>query len=312
MSKNLKLGLVLIALILVSIALFFVENKSISRSFDQDVFTIVDTASIEGIRIDKQGVDIRRTNDGKSWLLNDSLAIDPSLIDILFVIMSQVQVQRPVSTLNLEEIKRDLIDKGKKVVFNLGDKTLTLYTGGNASKTKSYFANEDLNEVFIVEIPGYNNYLSGIFELTKGQWRSRRLFNSNWRSLQVLEIDYEVGDDLNIRFKDRFFEVEGVSQPDSTLLADYINQFENFKLNDYLEAGNHSRYDSLLSTKEIALLRIQDIDVSKNKTFKVYPIIRGENFYLLVDAQEQMIVIDQKRVERILKRPQDFLVQEYD
>ena len=159
-----------------------------------------------------------------------------------------------------------------------------------------------------MEIPGYNNYISGIFELTENQWRDRVLFSTTWRSLQSLNIDYiESEEDLDIFFDEKFLTVKGVNKLDTTSLMDYIGQYQYFQINDFLEKGKYKKYDSLFQTKHMAVVTINDIDTSKNRKLEVYPLMEGENFYLLTDEKEEMMVIDRKRMENILSKKAQFI-----
>ncbi|MGL1889502.1 MAG: DUF4340 domain-containing protein [Reichenbachiella sp.] len=310
MSKIQKLSIFLGVLICVSIGLHLFSGREATQSFDKSLFMAGDTSLIQSINIEFKGqeVEISRTSDG--WKIDGDKRVDPSLIDVFNAIVSQVTVLRPVSPLNFEEIKEDLVSKGRKVTIETVSGSSTFYVGGNSQKTQSYFATKDLTDIYLVGIPGYNHYLSGVFELNKGQWRSRTLFNSNWRTMQSLELRYLGAPDdlLSIKFDGTFFAVNGVLTADSLSTVNYINQFENFQLNDYLEAGVYPTYDSLKQTAPFAELVIQDIDSDYNKSFVIYPKMKGEQFYLFVSKAGEMIVLDEKRVKNILKKPYDFHV----
>ncbi|SHJ73606.1 hypothetical protein SAMN04488028_1011063 [Reichenbachiella agariperforans] len=306
MSKVQKLGGVLLVLVLISSVLFLFDGRGGSDQIDRDRFVIADTAAIDAIHIQSTDQDIHVVRQGDTWTLNDTLAIDPSLMQITNSIMSQVTVQRPVSQLNKAEVRQQLEKTGQKVTISLGDERRTFYTGGNLQKTQSYFADEELKEVYLVGIPGYHHYIPGIFELTLNQWRDRLLFDSNYRSIQEWTIDYAKGVDLKMEFEDRFFSIAGVQQIDTAALMSYFNGFEQFQLNDYLSPGKYPRYDSLLTTAPIAHLSLTDIDQRKNRVLDIYAKIPGERFYLYSDANKEMIVVDEKRTEALLKSPSQF------
>lgn len=305
MTKVQQLSAVLAALILTSILLFVFDGKGESETIDRDIFLVADTASIQGLSIQIAQTQIHLKQTDGVWTVNDSMTADPSVIRLLKMIMSQVKVQRPISPMNAEEIAQSLLQSGRKVEFNLGGESLSFYAGGNINKTQSYFASDDLKEVYLVGIPGYSNYLSGIFELSTNQWRDRILFNSDYRSIQSLTLSYP-DQALEIDFKDRFFEVSGVQQIDTVALMNYLNGFEGFLLNDYLTKGSFPKYDSLVDTVPIARLRLEDIDQSKNRDLKIHAKIPGELFYLLTNAKNEMIVVDERRASALLKTAQDF------
>jgi len=101
--------------------------------------------------------------------------------------------------------------------------------------------------------------------------------------------------------------VKGVSKLDTTLLMDYIGQYQYFQINDFLEKGKYKKYDSLFQTDHMAVITINDIDRSKNRKLQVYPLMKGENFYLLTDEKQEMMVIDSKRMDNLLSKKAQFI-----
>ncbi|PIB36032.1 hypothetical protein BFP72_11810 [Reichenbachiella sp. 5M10] len=299
MSKVQKLTGILALLIIVSAALFYFDGEE-RDSFDRSIFAIEDTASVSSIVIQgPQGLlQVQRQRGG--WQLNDTLLADPALIKVVFSIMQQVRVQRPVSQLNLERIQKSLRESGQKISVVANGETNEWYAGGDLSKSQAYFGDESLSQVYLVGIPGYNHYVSGVFELTPNQWRDRLLFDSNFRSLQELNISYADGESLKIDFEDRFFKVNALEHIDTTQLMTYINGLEKFQLNDYLTPGDYPRYDSLAKTMPVARLILRDIDERKNRDLEVYAKIPGERFYLLTNRSGDRIVVDQERLNSLL------------
>lgn len=308
MKKLSKHIAVLAALICLSISLVVMDNTDSSGYSRFDRFMLTDTASVISIMVVSARDSVFVDRSSGKWIVDQSFATDPAVIRIFNAIMSQVKAMRPVSTMNHDEIKKDLLNRGQKVELVTADGNKVFYCGGDLRKTKSYFANETLEEIYIVGIPGYQNYLTGIFELTSNQWRDRTMFNSGWRTIQSLTISYKKrsGDNLGVYFEDRSLRVQGVDKLDTVGLMTYVKQFENFQLNDYLDKGQFARYDSLLDVEPKATLEIKDINSDHNALFAIYPKIPGERFNLFVSEEGQMVVIDEERTEQLLASPRDF------
>ncbi|MEO9802478.1 MAG: hypothetical protein ABJF04_04485 [Reichenbachiella sp.] len=303
MTRIKKLSFVLIGLLVVSFMLSWVGNKDRVSSFDKSLFAIADTTQIRGIIIESNGQTISIKRGEEQWSLNDTYRVDPQLVYLSQRILNAVQTQRPVSPSNFVAIKSDLQESGRLINVELSDgQSKKFYAGGNAAKTTAYFGNEDLTEIFSVAIPGYKSYLSGIFELSLNQWRDRVLFASDWRTIQDLNINYTdpTQPDLTIFFDNKFLAVKEVDLLDTATLMNYLQPMGFFQVNDYLDKGNFTRYDSLLAVEPIAELTLKDIDSSKNSTLIIYPKIPGERFYLLTDESDEMIVVDQQRMEKLL------------
>lgn len=313
MTKVKKLSAIFISLLIVSVILHFAGRRERKVSADKSLFAVADTTQIAQLTITKGGQTIKVIRGEGKWTLNDQYKTDPQLVYLFQRILNAVETQRPVSRSNFEDIKAALEMDGRKIeiAFTNGQ-TKTFYAGGNQAKSTAYFANEDLSKIFIVVIPGYKTYVSGIFELTLNQWRDRTLFSSNWRTLQDLTIDYTDQDrsDLNIAFTGKFLSVSSVNKLDTAALMNYLQPLENFQLNDYLEKGSFPRYDSLLETTPLAQISVKDINKSNNLDLTVFNKIEGERFYLLTNDSKEMIVVDQGRMESIMTQPSAFVRQE--
>lgn len=309
MTKIKKLSFIFVGLLVVSLALNWVGNKEKISSSDKLLFAIADTTQISVLTITSKADTITIKREDNQWTLNGQYHVDPQLVYLSQRILSAVQTQRPVSRSNFEGIKSELVSSGRQVRIELSNgRSKTFYAGGNAAKTTAYFGKEDLSEIYTVSIPGYKSYLSGIFELSLNQWRDRVLFASSWRTIQKLSIDYTAPEkrDLSISFDNSFLKVESIAKLDTTVLMKYLQPLEYFQLNDYLDSGSFPRYDSLLEVEPLAKLTLEDIDISKNSLLTVFPIINGERFYLLTDESNQMIVVDQQRMDNLLAEPSLF------
>lgn len=309
-KRTIRLSATLFILISISCLLALSDSKNNSKRENLDIFQISDTTSILSIEISRGEdlITISRTDSG--WTLNQKYPVDPSLIKIISNILQRVTIKRPVSRLSNEDIINEINETGSKItVTKKNGDNLSFSAGGNATKTIAYYLIHGENRAYIVEIPGYRNYLSGIFELTANQWRDRKLFTSSWRTIQYLNIDYQNRDrqDVIIAFKNRFLDIEGVASMDTTALLNYLSQYEFFQINDFLEPGGYPRYDSLKATTPFVKLGLKDIDPDKNKQLLIYPKIAGERFFLVTDQTNEMMVIDEKRMKNLLVEPGQFI-----
>ena len=167
---------------------------------------------------------------------------------------------------------------------------------------------DDEEEVYQVQIPGYNEYVGGIFELNKDQWRDRLVLNDSWRTIQKLQLDYqdESKQDLTISFDKDFFLVEGVQQLDSNLVVNYLNQFQYFQANEWISKGRFPRYDSLSAMPVLAKLTIESINYDLPILLEIYPKLPGDRIYLVMTYDESMFVVDDQRMSQILLENKDF------
>ncbi len=306
MKKSTRLAIILVGLVAFSLFIALSEKQTHKASFDTGMFAVADTAGVVAVEI-KGATTNRLEKKGNSWEINDTHVVDPNTIKVLQTILAQVSVKRPVARLNNDAIVQELRNEGHKVTLFFSDGSeRQFWAGGDAAKKNAFFADDE--RAYVVAIPGYNNYISGIFELTASQWRDRLLFASTWRTLQSLTIDYEEQkNDLTIAFEDDFLKVQGVNKLDTTALMDYVQQYAYFQINDYLPRGKYPRYEALTGKSPKATISLRDIDETKNKTLTVYPLLKGESFYLVTDQAGEMMVIDARRMENLLVKKDQFI-----
>ena len=104
MHRNHQLISILILLVLTSIVLSFLGNNQSTTEFSVDIFSVADTSAIQSITIQNEGlVKLEKTSPGL-WMVNDQFKVDASLQRVLLAVLNQVNVKRPVSQIQREEI----------------------------------------------------------------------------------------------------------------------------------------------------------------------------------------------------------------
>lgn len=299
-SKNRKLILIFVVLLTVNLLFWLTGRIGSTVSFNEDLFVVSDTASVNAIHISagERGISLVRGPQG--WMLNDRYRADEGLRRLLFSIIHRVQVKKPVQT-----------DMHSPIQVTIeGKNPMSFSVWGNLTKTRTFFSPAHNEESYEVGIPGYNEYLAGIFELNSDQWRDRLLLDASWRTIQQLSLDYpgSVAKDFEIRFRDEFFEVTGINAIDSAGVVDYLNQFQFFEINEWISQGRFPRYDSLSKRPPLATLTMETINRRDPFVLYIYPSLAGEPFHMVMDDQENMMAIDKKRIEVILATRDDFRV----
>ena len=126
---------------------------------------------------------------------------------------------RPVVESVKDSISSLLDSLGVRVSLYAGDELQQEFiAGGNLNKTQAYFKTLGESECYIMTIPGYRVYASGIFELDESGWKDKLVFNFNWRNFQSLKATYPSAskNDFEIAMGKAYYEVKGVSAADTT------------------------------------------------------------------------------------------------
>lgn len=298
MSKRNRSLLILFLVFLVANVLFLLSGKLRKGvSFEENRFTIQDTTAVNSLRIGEELV-LERGPAG--WVINDEYPADPDMVQLLLSIMNRVKVKKPVAT--------DVMP-GLEVAIS-GGEPMAFTIWGNPTKTRTYFSLTGSDEVYEVHIPGYNEYLGSIFELSPGRWRDRLVFDASWRTIQGLVLDYRDASDIRIQFDKDFFLVEGIEELDSNAVVEYLNQFQYFYTNEWINEGRFERYDSLSKMPPMATLTIETIDRELPMTLEIFPQMAGDRFYLLEIYDGSKLVVDEKRMAGILVGKDYFLRKE--
>lgn len=299
-TRNQRLVILFLFLLAANIGFLLLGGKSSQVSFEENLFVLTDTASVETIRIQNEDTDVSLQRNPLGWELNETYPADEGLRRLFMSIMQRVQVKKPVDI--------DIPETAASVTIS-GSNPLAFQAWGNLTKTRTYFSMNNGKNVYEVIIPGYNEYLGQIFELKKDQWRDRLVFNGSWRTIQELTLDYVGADenDFTIRFDESFFKVDLIQAIDSNAVVDYLNQFQYFEVNEWISQGRFARYDSLSRMPPLASLTIYDINLREPVIFDMFPSLKNEPFHLVADQQGNLMVIDRKRMLGILRKRSDFM-----
>jgi hypothetical protein len=228
----------------------------------------------------------------------------------LLSILKDVEVIRNVPKTETEDIANHIREHGFLIkISGNGNLLQTFYSAGNNNKTVSYIMPAKGSNVSIINIPGYESYVTGIFEITVNDWRERVILRTNWRSLQKLQINYSEYPELNlnISFEFDFLNVEGVANLDTAKMMGFIDEFNFLQTDRYIAKGENPRYDSLLQTPNTVSMTIEDINAKNSKTIDFFPLIPDDPMMLgFVKEDNQMVLFEANRIQNLFAVKSDF------
>ena len=296
--KNITLIIACLILTVINTFLFIGGNRSFG-SVDSKKFVALDTASFSSIRFLK-GVQEVILEKEESWMVSDE-EVDRFLLRILMSVLSKVEVNKEVGA----ALRVSLLEKGKVegVRFFINEEYEYTIVGDD-NLTKTYFIDSDHN-VFEVGIPGYNDFIGNIYGLSSLQWRDRTIFNGSVRTIQSLSLDFTDGADLNIEFGSNFFKIDQIKEIDTVKLENYLNQFIQLQANEHLDLNAFPKYDSLLKTVPLAMVRVSNL-VGEELDITIFPILGSDKFHLMVSEGGDSFAFDRRRMTQLLRRPDYF------
>jgi len=263
-KRNYALAASLICLILVSIALGFWDRYDRGTQVDIDLFVIENIDQVDRLIITRGEEVIDGRAFARGFLINNQYPMDENLLTVLAAVLQQVRVQRPMAKTESENIWPRLKENGSHVqIFDGALELASFWAGGDDQKKNSYFATEE-GLVYLVHLPGYTSYLSGLFELPLIDWRSKTIFINTWRSLISFNYqDFSISEnDFQINYNDPFFSVSGIQQLDSNRVMNYLQ--------DLVALKAVKAIDTTFQGMPWLELATNDIDPLKNQTLTLY------------------------------------------
>lgn len=258
-------------------------------------FTFRDTAGIGKIfLVNNEGKSIllERQADN-NWLLNKTYPAMPlQMVNILTCLKMQTALT-PVSANEHDRVVKLLAGLSTKVeVYSRsGEKIKTFYVGGQGPNYHgSYMITENAQQAYLVEIPGFDGYLSPRYTVEINDWRSRSMIDWGLDSIASISIKY-AENPLN-----SYTITNGKAAPtvaiDSSLASkftelnvrrtlSYLGFFKNINAEGYLNGS--IGLDSLIANAKLRCqLKVQN-SKGAEKAFDIYwiPSAGGE----LNDAQ---------------------------
>lgn len=303
--KNIALIISLMALLLASGAVYYIsENKS--PSIDPNTFKIEDYTSIDKVILESSsGEDIALEFNGSRWRVGDSLLADRNLVDVFFATLTQAVPKRPVSGKLQDSIVNQIKSTGVKVsLYGGGQLKQEFYAGGNRQKTLAYFMDSE-ETPYIMEIPGYHVYVSGIFELDVNGWRDKYVFGFNWQNFLRLEATFPASpkDNFSISMIDRMVRVDNVAEQDTARLNDFLDDVSLLTAKQYLDIPMS---DSLKSISPVMNIRVTDL-AKREYSLVMYPPTQNNGEQLGLIQGRFPVLFDARSLRSIIK-PKEYFI----
>lgn len=304
-KKNKRRFILLVVLVVATLLAFWWVQPENRIRVDQDVFQVEDLKSITRVELVSDTGSVTLAFNGTRWEVNGQSDADGNMINVLFATLQQARPRRMVARANRDSVYRRLENSGVKVLlYEAGDLKKSFFAGGNASRTQAFFADPSSKEVYVMAIPGYRVYVSGIFELKESGWWDKLAFNLNWVNFKGLTARFPThpADNFTVSFNKDHFAIEELAETDTARLNTYLDHVSLLTVDEYVSAtGVRDSLAKLEPSLEIAVtdrgnrnyrLRlfvpeppfpakgiIQDSRVAVFSRRKVQPILKARSYF---------------------------------
>lgn len=307
--RNQFLTVILLVLCGTSAILFVNSRRGPTLKIDSDLFKVQASQKIDRVTLQRGDQKINLDFENGKWRVNNLWDADGSMIKVLFATASQVEPRRPVAITLMDSVKHELQKHGVHVMMSEQGAVKTGFTaGGNSLKTEAWFLKDGDTQPYVMTIPGYRVYVSGIFELDESGWRNKRVFDFNWRNFKSLSTSYpkEKDQSFEIELRGRDLAIRGIEQADTAKLADYVDAISLLFASKFI-SPNDRRVDSLKQAVPAAEIVITDIGKSTYSLGLFAPAKNDEQVFGRLGNGE-VVALDKNDVARIVRRKDYFRV----
>lgn len=295
--KNIVLLSVWVVLVLVTIGVYnYNPYERKSTSFEKDLFAIQDAGqSISSIELNGHGFKNKLEKKANSWVVNEDYLLDASMQEVFFKLLEQVSIQRPMVGEKSQEIKQNVLDSGVQVNIYGNEKILQSFTvGGNFDAMRSYFVKGE--EVYLMQLPGYQSYVAGIFEVSENDWRDRVIFEGTWQDMVRLKIKRPDEELVEFKYDDRLLRIQN-READSSEVMNFVERFNYFFVDQFLPK-NHIALEKRESFTAAGTIEVEALDKNKSLTLEFFKNPEF-NAYLVQINEGEWAAIRNERMEKL-------------
>lgn len=297
-KKNKRLFGLFLLLVLITGVLVYTQQRNEEKFEQKDIFKVEDLKAIDKVELRSGKDTISLSFVGNKWMVNEVEPADRDMVDVLFATLLQAEAKRPVAESKNDSIVQSIRQTGVTVnLFEQGSLVKSFVAGGNGTKSEAYFVN-DAAQAYVMQIPGYRVYVSGVFELSESDWRDKYVFAFNWTNFKNLRVAFadKSADDFEIKMLDDYFGIEGI-QADTTRLNDFLDAVSLLTVDQYASG------DSLREQRPVLTITASDI-ADRQYKLAVYDISdKGKTACFL--NEKQAAWIDNRKLARLI-RNRDF------
>lgn len=285
-------------------AMWWVQPEN-HLAVDETLFRIPDLDQISKVELRTSGKDpVLLEFDGTRWQVNSQYKADGNMVRVLFATLQQAKPKRPVSEALRDSIFDSLTGAGVKVALYAGPELRKeFYAGGNAAKTQAFFADPETKAIYVMTIPGYRVYVSGILELDVSGWRDKFVFAFNWRNFKSLEARFPETPSANftVSMQKDFFGINGLPEADTSRLNTFLDDVSLLTVEEYL--SEPELIDSLKGVTPEMEIVVSDIGDRRYGLKLFDPGASREAYGLIQDSQAALF--DRRKIQA-LRKPRSF------
>jgi hypothetical protein len=337
MKKNKILLAILV--VIASVTLYMISRNTGSTIRDElKDFAVKDTSKISKIFLaDRNGNSVILERSAKNeWLLNGKYEPKPDFLNLLMDCFYSMRVKNKVAKSAYNNVIKMLSSTGIKceIYFEENDKPIkTYYVGGQTEDALgTYMMLENSASPFIMEIPGFNGYLTPRYSVSEDAWRITSLFRIQLKDLNSVTVSYLNFPEKSFALKNnnnRFtlhtpHKSSSAANSDSVAIENYLSFYSGVYYENRVTDKSISFIDSILQLPPSITIEVKDKS-NKIKSLDIYPMpitsaslskedetgkplkFDQDRMYGFLKPENELVVIQQFAFDRLLRQYSDFL-----
>lgn len=293
-KRNKGLFILLVVLLASTSVLLYTGQQGEEKFEQKDIFKVEDLKTINKVELRSSNDTVQLSFSGNRWVVNGVEPADRDMIDVLFATLLQAEAKRPVAESKNDSLVQQLQQSGVQVdLFDQAQLVKSFVAGGNEKKSEAYFIDES-RQAYVMHIPGYRVYVSGVFEMTESDWRDKYVFAFNWTNFKNLAVAFnrKPSDGFDVKMLDGYFGVDGI-QTDTTRLNDFLDAVSLLTVDQYTAT------DSLEDKTPWLTITVSDI-AERQYSLSIFEVTEAGKTACLVN-EKQGAWIDNRKLVRLIK-----------
>ena len=225
LNRTHKIFFITIFLFIIAAVYFFTDsNGTLSRRNTN--FAVKSTKNIDKIRVSAQNKDedITLSRKGGQWSVNNKYLAREFAIKNLIKVLSGIDIFKPVSNVQKEQIRILLKNEGLQVEIYKNNRRINHYlvSTPQINDEKTYMM-KDRGEPYEVRIPSFNGLVADFYTINENFWRDKIIFDYQPENIQNILVEYPLNKNASfqlINYNDGTF---AVKRP---LQDSYIKDFD--------------------------------------------------------------------------------------
>ena len=284
-------------ILLVSFLIYSCNNEKMS---DKRNFSIERIENINYIELkNKTPKEVKLYKKNGKWVLENGFPVKKESIKHLLETLSDMKIKRPLTKSEKNNILKRMSTQRTQVKIFSDKKILkTIYVGGETQdQLGTYMILDNSSEPYVLEIPGFNGYLSSRFSCEINDWKGKTIFNYKKDEIEKVSIKN--------KDKERSFEISS----NDSISNMYFSNFENINCEKFLKNNTKFNIQEILNREVIfeINIKLKNGNSSSLKAFEKKSSEKGrsknkqfdtERFYALFN--NELILVQYNQFENIL------------